>query len=186
MTNQETFQHAQRVIQKDAARQNELKPYALTSDSVPQPRSSPPMQSRSLSFNGDGIDEVNAEAPQRREPARRGRTGMTPSKKRKDEGSDTEVEAEEEDVPALTFAESSTSVSEFPPVFTSPRITQPDLFAPAARTLPSRLLKGMPGRNLGKTVSAPVGTMSGWGGGGMEVEEEDGFDVSEWAANEEF
>jgi len=43
----------------------------------------------------------------------------------------------------------------------------------------------MPGRNLGKTVSAPVGKMGGWGGGGMEVED-DGFDVSEWAANEEF
>jgi hypothetical protein len=48
-------------------------------------------------------------------------------------------------------------------------------------------MKGMPGRVLGKTVSAPVGGLGGWGG--MEVdgaEGKDGFDVSEWAASEEF
>ena len=43
----------------------------------------------------------------------------------------------------------------------------------------------MPGRNLGKTVSAPVGRMGAWDGEAMETGE-DGFDVSEWAANEEF
>ena len=185
MTNQETFQHAQRIIQKDVARQNELKPYALTSDSVPQPRSSPPMQSRSLSFNGEGIDDINPEVPAQRRPAQSERPGMAVSKKRKDEGSDTEVDDDAEVVPELTFAESSTSINDFPPVFSSTQITQPDLFAPAARNLPSRLLKGMPGRNLGKTVSAPVGRMGAWDGEAMETEE-DGFDVSEWAANEEF
>ena len=49
-----------------------------------------------------------------------------------------------------------------------------------------REVKGLPGkRGFGKSVSAPVGGMS-WGRG-MEVDKvEDGFDVREWAASEEF
>lgn len=51
-------------------------------------------------------------------------------------------------------------------------------------------MRGLPGRALGKTMSAPV--LMG-GGGGMEVdvpetvqEGEDGFNVSEWAGQTDF
>ena len=183
MTNQETFEHAQRVIHKDEARRNELKPYAQTLGEQAHARSSPDRQLPPLKFGEEAMEE-EGEAIQRRSPSRlRRKTGMTPSKKRKDEGSDTEVDEEPE--PALTFDNSASSVDDFPPVFTSPQISQPDLFATTRKTLPSRLVKGMPGRNLGKTMSAPVGRMGAWNEDKMDVEE-DGFDVSEWAASEQF
>lgn len=137
-----------------------------------------------------------------------------PSKKRKEdqEGTDTETEedaeegvifAQEGGVPGSTFGSTSTAnTDEFPAVFTSPQITQPELFmGQGGRGLPSRLVKGMPGRMLGKTVSAPVGGLGRWGGvgvggvgsagGGMDVDGvqeggEDGFDVGDWAASENF
>lgn len=190
MTNQETFQHAQRVVNMDEIRRNELKPYAVTLDSAgnPQPRSSPPRELPPLKFGEDGLEEEDHErTPRKLQPRRK--TGLTPSKKRKDEGSDTEVDEDEEDeapVPPLVFDNSTASVNDFPPVFTSPQISQPDLFATTRKTaLPSRLVKGMPGRNLGKTMSAPVGRLGAWDDDKMDVEE-DGFDVSEWAANEKF
>ena len=83
---------------------------------------------------------------------------------------------------------------DFPPVFTSPRISQPELFAP--KVVPPRLVRNMPGRSLGKTVSAPVGRLGRYGkvgqsgtdlsAGDEDVGMEDGFDVSEWAASEDF
>jgi len=183
MTSQETFEHAQRIIHKDEARRNELKPYALTLEQQGHARSSPERQLPPLKFDEEGMDEDN-EGVQRRSPSRiRRKTGLTPSKKRKDEGSDTEVDEDPE--PALTFDNSAASVDDFPPVFTSPQISQPDLFATTRKSLPSRLVKGMPGRNLGKTMSAPVGKMGAWNEDKMD-EEEDGFDVSEWAASEQF
>ncbi|EIW66417.1 hypothetical protein M231_07525 [Tremella mesenterica] len=101
---------------------------------------------------------------------------------------------------------------DFPPVFVSPKITQPELFAkpifprapgpgsgsgfregvpggtggPGAQREKKGLPSRMMGRQLGKTVSAPV--FGAWGG--MEVDggevEGDGFDVGEWAKGEDF
>jgi hypothetical protein len=110
---------------------------------------------------------------------------LTPSKKRRndeEETSETETSDIEPDVeptnPGLAGASSSTA-DDFPAVFATPGISEPKLFS-----RPARELRGMPGRkSLGKTVSAPVGGL--WGGG-MEVDEEDGFDVSQWAASEDF
>lgn len=95
--------------------------------------------------------------------------------------------------------DTSTSTDDFPTVFQSPKISQPELFSrpvrfPVRKT--GRTVKGLPGRGkgrvLGKTVSAPV-RMGGWGGAGgegMNIDgqegEEDGFDISEWAASEKF
>lgn len=117
------------------------------------------------------------------------------------EGEGTEVD---EDEPAPTMDMESTREDEFPPVFQSPHLTQPELFhRPALPQPPSsrcdRLTRGLPSRNgsgtggraraLGKTVSAPVGGL--WGRGGMgDVDMDagdgvqDGFDISEWAKEE--
>ena len=122
---------------------------------------------------------------------RQDRSGMkrrsSPAEERS--GSDTETD---EDVPDLSNPSMSTTNDDFPPVFRSPEITLPELYVrPVQMPLNGRKTKGMPGRTrgFGKTVSAPVGKV-GWGaGGGMEVdrvEVEDGFDVREWAASEEF
>lgn len=137
---------------------------------------------------------------------------MTANRKRKDDanedededaheqdaGGDTDTEMMDEDdaVPSLTQS-GSTTADEFPPVFQSPHITHPELFAtpalpPRAFNAPGREKKGLParlggGRTLGKTVSAPVfGAAAAWG---MDVdtgEGADGFDVAEWAKGEDF
>lgn len=46
-----------------------------------------------------------------------------------------------------------------------------------------------PGRGLGKAASAPVGKLGDSFAFGMDVDnsgEQDGFDVADWAANEQF
>jgi len=92
--------------------------------------------------------------------------------------------------------------NDFPPVFASPNLSQPELFHQNAHAqmkqtrfavpaLPrdDRMKRALPARRvLGKSVSAPVGRL----GGGMDVDMnmedgvEDGFDVSEWAGKEDF
>ncbi|WWD16272.1 hypothetical protein CI109_100698 [Kwoniella shandongensis] len=129
-------------------------------------------------------------------------------------GSDTETEIGEDDdeddntfdttpTPGTTSTLSS-NASEFPAVFKTPALTHPELFGPDAgpsnRALAGgRQMRGLPGAagrktvGWGKTMSAPVGSLSGGAGwGGMDVEmdkdeqEEDGFDVKEWAGSENF
>jgi hypothetical protein len=173
-------------------RRNELKPYSQIASELPA--------IPAFSTGNSGHSSSLA-------PNASNRLPLTPSKKRRgdDEGyaSDaTEVDEEDQSAgngvtPALTGSGSTATTDDFPAVFKSPRITQPELFArpgigfPAGRLhVPGsggRSMKGMPGRALGKAVSAPVGGLGGWGG--MEVdgaEGKDGFDVSEWAASEEF
>jgi hypothetical protein len=94
--------------------------------------------------------------------------------------------------------------NDFPPVFASPNLSQPELFHQNAHAhgqmkqtrfavpaLPrdDRMKRALPARRvLGKSVSAPVGRL----GGGMDVDMnmedgvEDGFDISEWAGKEDF
>ena len=191
MTSQETMAHAQDIIAKDVMRRNELRPFGDVSGlfgSSPgdQPTSSPPR--RHLSFSADGTAQASGpDFPTK--PIR----GLTPSKKRREEelgGSDTEVEDDEDDVQTnhARGIDTTQSMDDFPPVFTSPQISQPELFAGGGPSgLPQRLVRGMPGRNLGKTVSAPVGRLGAWADSSQSMEvEEDGFDVSEWAASEQF
>ncbi len=112
------------------------------------------------------------------------------------EATDTEV-AEDDEMPELdTSASTSNDADDFPPVFRSPKISQPELFSKPVQAVPNgRTVKGLPGkkgRGFGKTVSAPVGGLGNWSGAGsgagMDVDRgmEDGFDVKEWAASEEF
>lgn len=126
-----------------------------------------------------------------------------------EDGEGTEVD-EDEQPPTLDDPtpnpdpNPNTNADEFPAVFKSPNLTQPELFhRPHLHPHPQRqqnqaqtgrLTRGLPARNgrtLGKTVSAPVGSL--WGGGGdvdMDLdmdgggEGEDGFDISEWAKEE--
>ncbi|WVR05498.1 hypothetical protein IAU60_002516 [Kwoniella sp. DSM 27419] len=102
-------------------------------------------------------------------------------------------------------------VFDFPPVFKSAAMTHPELFGPTgstSRAFPSafkgvnanpRELRGLPGARrtgFGKTMSAPVGRLGGWGGmdvdgdGGAQPgdagDEEDGFSVKDWAESEQF
>jgi len=94
--------------------------------------------------------------------------------------------------------------NDFPPVFASPNLSQPELFhqnahaqmkqtrfavptLPLPRDRDDRMKRALPARRvLGKSVSAPVGRL----GGGMDVDMqdgvEDGFDISEWAGKEDF
>ena len=216
MTVSETMHHAQTIVAKEEARKNELRPYSQTLDlssaTTPtmQSHASPPRGMDQPLKVGDMDWEGSPDAS---------KITMAPSKKRRgnDVESDTDTEIDDTDltdmhtnyttttantshVPSLSCPDSSSAIDEFPPVFTSPQITQPELFAqqptnalPARPSRPGRRLKGIPGRALGKTVSAPVGRLDGgaWNAGGhtggsMDVDDQDGFDVSEWAASEEF
>ncbi|WWC60705.1 uncharacterized protein I303_103281 [Kwoniella dejecticola CBS 10117] len=119
------------------------------------------------------------------------------------------------DFPSEPTTAFTSNASDFPSVFKSPAMTHPELFGPTgstSRNFPSafkgmnpRELRGLPGARktgFGKTMSAPVGRLGGstWGGmdvdmdqsgglgaGGAQVEEgEDGFDIKDWAENEQF
>lgn len=182
---------------------------------------------RKLVFGPDGVIEEAVDGPRR---LTREAVGLVPGTKRiadneddnhgkddRDEETRTEIDEdgdEDVEIPSLTTTSNTGSNAEdFPPVFQSPHLTQPELFTsapgPSSRTstltgpsgsksqfavpaLPDRALKGLParGRMLGKTVSAPVGKLGGWGGMEVDGEEEegveDGFDVAEWAGSENF
>lgn len=86
------------------------------------------------------------------------------------------------------------TANDFPPVFTSPQLSIPELFGPQGMPpppVPSRAFAGMPKRQLRPTMSAPVGRLGSQQGGlrgfGMEVDDDndDGFDVGDWAAEQE-
>lgn len=188
-------------------------PIPSTADASSSRRRSPsPRATLRLDFSPDAMDAQGAmvEVGQGgKHAARRTRSReFIKAKKRKDDGSDTETDGDEADPTGLdddvaidmesdhTFTAGDVPTApdqDFPPVFQSPQISQPELFAPPpSRALPSRLVRNMPGRQLGKTVSAPVGGLGRFGRlppqplGDEEMDVEDGFDVSEWAASEEF
>jgi hypothetical protein len=215
MNPQQTIIHAQNLIHKDQLRQakNELSPYSDLSGAGIRSSVSPERgERRRLRFEDGRAVVEGEEAIGLNVRERKARLLLTPSKKRRNkeddqaEGSETEtsdIEAEEAFSmdPRLANqgpagSSSSTTNDDFPPVFQSPGITQPELFSrPAMGQMPrqarksGREVRGMPGRGsrvLGKTVSAPVGSL--WSGAGMDVdtEEGDGFDVSEWAVSEDF
>ncbi|WVQ79801.1 hypothetical protein IAT38_001901 [Cryptococcus sp. DSM 104549] len=116
-------------------------------------------------------------------------------------GSDTETDGEDEDE-APTGVTFNTIESVFPPVFSSPALSHPQLFADSRSTTTSgsgsfgfgagsssgsrnafagardRQFRGLPGARkggLGKTVSAPVGGLKRWGD--MDVDEDEGADA---------
>lgn len=105
---------------------------------------------------------------------------------------DQEEEGTEVDEDEFEDPSSIDNGGDFPEVFNSPNLTQPELFQKQTRfavpPLPDRAKRGLPARKLGKTVSAPVGRL----GMGMDVdgeeegEGEDGFSIAEWAGKEDF
>ncbi|WOO83257.1 uncharacterized protein LOC62_05G006784 [Vanrija pseudolonga] len=209
MTAHQTYAHAQSIIDKEASRQHELQPMAFGSPAQSAAVNNlglSPRRERSLSFTPDGEAQVR---------------GL---KRRDDdeEGSGTDVD---DDVvlpaPSTPITAATAGADDFPAVFTSPVISQPELFRPPPGTmapppLPGRATRSLPRRGFSKTVSAPVGrlgTFSGMdvdmpfvvgapagfapagfapagfapeGAAAQEEQEEDGFDVAEWASSENF
>lgn len=170
---------------------------------------SPDRMGRRLTFGADGEVEMSeavgaAFTRGGTEPGATGGKGgelvrMIPGKKRsqeedEDDVSDTATEVDENEdqdmsMPDLVHGSGSTVNDDFPPVFSSPQISHPQLFARPAASLglgghssssvfgsgsgsmgpppiPSRFgaraVKAMPGRTLAKTLSAPV-RLGGWG-----------------------
>jgi len=170
-------------------RSRELTPYSDSLDASASNRHRDSSSPERVVTRPKQLDRETPPNPDRTRSWRKRRSG--PAEERS--GSDTEVEADE-DMPYLTLhtSASSTSADDFPRVFVSPNITQPELFArPEELPRPDgRRTKGLPGSTRGmargfrKTVSAPFGM--GWGGMEVDRDGEDGFDVSEWAASEEF
>lgn len=214
-TMEEIRKQAERLISREALRQRELQPYAAQrpdTDATEQHMTRPEPK---LRFDGDGnvmMDGENGSAPSAAGPSVLPEQGVrfAPSQKRRitsddraepgvnDAGSDTDTDIDYDDPasasgPPPDLSNASTSIDEFPPVFTSPQISQPQLFAPPSG-LPAprqigRKVRGLPGAGramLGKTKSAPAGSL--FTSGGMDVDGEggDGFDVSEWAKGEDF
>ncbi|WVW82664.1 hypothetical protein I302_104675 [Kwoniella bestiolae CBS 10118] len=222
----DAMSHAHGIFSKEALRSRELQPfYSGGSDenkNVDGLSLSPRGRNRRLKFNENGeVEEENDEplfpsssnSGQTREP-----THLTAARKRRsspaEPTSDTETEIgdeDEDDTPAAAPTATFTSnASDFPSVFKSPAMTHPELFGPTGSTskaFPSafkgvnaRELRGLPGARklgFGKTMSAPVGSLGGWGmdvdmasggdeGAGAGVGEEDGFDIKDWAENEQF
>jgi hypothetical protein len=165
---------------------------------------------RRLKFGEDGEVEMEVDGVRRNIERKRADWGLSQGKKRnahpEEEGdvSDaaTEVDEEEDRTPILDPSGSGSTVDDFPAVFTSPAISHPALFRGSGGGLPAvpqpklsgggRQMRGLPGRALGKTMSAPV--IMG-DRGGMEVDEPaesrnglvgDGFDVGEWAEDVNF
>lgn len=199
MTAHQTYAHAQAVIDKEASRRHELQPMAFGSpaqEAVNNLGLSPRRErDRSLSFTPEGDALVRGQ------------------KRREDdeEGSGTDVD-DDVVLPAPSTPITAAAADDFPAVFTSPVISQPELFvrpAPGSMApppLPGRATRSLPRRGFSKTVSAPVGrlgTFSGMdvdmpfvvgapagfaaeGAEAPEEQEEDGFDVSEWASSENF
>ncbi|CAD6591123.1 MAG: hypothetical protein TREMPRED_005993, partial [Tremellales sp. Tagirdzhanova-0007] len=188
----ETYAQAQGIIHKELMHARELKPYSEVLDTfMGHDAPSSPEQRAGLSFLTQERRSTKSDEEGWDLTRREDRTGLkrrsSPAEERS--GSDTETD---EDVPDLSNPSISTTCDDFPPVFRSPEITQPELFVrPVQMPSNGRRTKGMPGRTrgFGKTVSAPVGKV-GWGDGGAmdvdQVEMEDGFNVREWAASEEF
>lgn len=167
---QQIMDQAYGVINKEKWRssRNELRPYGSTSTIDDQV--SNPGDGDMEAASGSGGGEVQGD---------RGRKRVQED----DEG--TEVDEDEYQDP-----NSIDNGGDFPEVFNSPNLTQPELFQKQTRfavpQLPDRAKRGLPARRaLGKTVSAPVGRL----GMGMDVdgqEGEDGFSIAEWTGKEDF
>jgi hypothetical protein len=162
-THHQIMDQAQGIINKEKWRssRNELRPYGSTS-TIDNDEERPT----------EGMEEVA--------PGERG------TKRVQEEEEGTEVDEDE-------FQDPSTidNGGDFPEVFNSPNLSQPELFQKQTRfavpQLPDRAKRSLPARRtLGKTVSAPVGRL----GMGMDVdgegEGEDGFSIAEWAGKADF
>ncbi|TXT08874.1 hypothetical protein VHUM_03002 [Vanrija humicola] len=187
MTAHQTYAAAQAIIDKEAARGHELQPMAYgspASSAVHALGLSPRARAleRSLSFTPDGEVKVLSARGQKRRDDDEG------------EGSGTDVD-DDVVLPAPRTPVPVPANDDFPTVFTSPVISQPELFAQPGSMppppLPGRATRALPRRGFSKTVSAPVGRLGTFSGfaaeaGAPEEEEEDGFDVAEWASSENF
>jgi len=184
------MKEAQGIINKEAWRAStrELQPYGSTSSMDDQDQD----QSR----------ERRASAGQTEGQGAKVRFDQRGTKRQQEEGEEeegTEVDEDEfQDPSSITLPQEGQGQDEFPPVFQSPNLSQPELFHNqqnqrqqqtqfAVPDLPDRMKRSLPARRvLGKSVSAPVGRL---GFGGMDLDEgqgEDGFDISEWAGKEDF
>jgi hypothetical protein len=195
------MQQAQGIVNLDAWRSStrELRPYGSTASDEPSFTGRRASEGEESRTTGVGVRFQQ----QQRQQQERGMKRTQEEEEEEEEG--TEVDEDEYQDPSSIDLDDTQQGGvggggdEFPPVFKSPNLTQPELFHRprpmptrfAVPQLPDRATKGLPARRgLGKTVSAPVGRL-GFGGGGMDVDEgqgegEDGFDVSEWAGNEDF
>ena len=204
-TTHEIMQEAKGIVNKEAWRRStrELQPYGSGSDLGTE---SDADTDTAAGGGGVGGSNVNQGA---------GKVAWDRGMKRTNQPDDEDEEGTEvdEDETAPTMDDTSAvnhyhqpqagaGQDEFPPVFQSPNLTQPELFhrpnfpsqqhqrntnQPQPQT--GRLTRGLParsGRTLGKTVSAPVGSL--WGGGDVDMDTEgqgeDGFDIAEWAKEE--
>jgi hypothetical protein len=169
------MEQARGIVNIEAWRSSkrELRPYGSTSTigdtSQVEARTEEAGQGRRASFGG----------------------GDERGKKRTQEEEEAEEEGTEVDEDEFPRQEKD----EFPAVFKSPNLSQPELFhqQPQGRfavpPLPSgdRMKRGLPARRaLGKTVSAPVGRLGMGGGMDVDMDGEDGFSISEWAGKEDF
>lgn len=177
------MEQARGVVNKDAWRRStrELQPYGSNDDPA----------ALTTATEGSGRGSGRDERGHTTSSPVRGTKRTTDQDAEEEEG--TEVD-EDEDPPSLDDPHPSSTMDEFPAVFTSPHLTQPELFArpalprPKAAVQGGRQMRGLPtrGRHLGKTVSAPV-FGHGFGGAGaqdVDMDMEDGFDISEWAKEE--
>jgi len=166
-THQEIMDHSYAIINKEKWRssRNELRPYGSTSTIDDQDASEATMET--------GQGEVYGERGTKRVQEQEDEEG-------------TEVDEDDFQDPRSIDNDNG---GDFPEVFNSPNLSQPELFQKQTRfavpQLPDRAKRGLPARRtLGKTVSAPVGRL----GMGMDVdgEQEDGFSIAEWAGKEDF
>lgn len=221
----DAMQHARGVINKELMRARELQPFGSTSstssdvDALALEGAEEHKRTRRLVFGPDGeVEEVFQQASLKAKVGfgkgtKSEDATLVPSRKRRSspaepDGSDTEtddIDQDEEDElrPSVTF---NTVESVFPPVFTSPAITHPELFGPLpgssssadvpdVKPTAARPFKGLPvgKRKLGwqKAASAPVIGLQRWGDMDVDGEEEtkfeaenesleDGFEFNNW------
>lgn len=191
------MKEAQGIINKEAWRAStrELQPYGSTSSMDDQDQDQNQSRERRASAGQTEGQGAKVRFDQR------GTKRQQEQEEGEEEG--TEVDEDEiQDPSSITLPQEGQGQGqeEFPPVFQSPNLSQPELFHNqqnqrqqqtrfAVPDLPSsdRMKRSLPARRvLGKSVSAPVGRL---GFGGMDVDEgegEDGFDISEWAGKEDF
>lgn len=208
MTERDTYRQAQGIINKELSRAHEIQPYASTVEALDLAPSTRAELDRRLRFGPDG--EVKVERVRGTK-----RSGNEDDEDEEVSGEE-EMDAEAQVESALPSTPLPNVSNDFPEVFKSPNMTQPELFADPASLMPpppvpSRAMRGLPQRGLSKTVSAPVGRLGTWSGMDIDpstgfagftnwgpgsgasgssavppTQEEDGFDVSEWASSDKF
>ncbi|WRT67521.1 uncharacterized protein IL334_004493 [Kwoniella shivajii] len=216
----DAMSHAHGIISKEAIRSKELQPFSsYGSDEnrdVDGLSLSPRGQNRKLKFgeNGEVIEENEGQLFPFSSTSKEGssKTSLAAARKRRSSpaeptsDTETEIDDEEETYTHPVHTNLPITTSDFPPVFQSPALTQPELFDATKSTSAShsygnghsRELRALPGARksgFGKAMSAPVGRLNGWG---MDIDmsshgeatsaaaEEDGFDIKEWAESEQF